>query len=332
MAPYSLGLTSFFLLLAFSSPLALAGKCNKDDKKALVAINNHFSFQYHFASWTNDSACCDWYGIDCDPFTGRVVGLSVFADNLTGTLPPAIGDLPFLTNLMFHKLPNLVGSVPSTITKLTRLSLLTLSWNSLSGPIPPFLSQLTSLTFLTLAFNKFSGSIPPSLANLHNLGALHLDRNQLTGPIPDSFGGFPVGSPPDLYLSHNNLSGPIPASLGGPLWGIIDLSRNKLTGDASVLFGSSKPTTQIDISRNQFGFDLTSVSFPVNLTLLDLNHNMIFGAIPAQINEVTGLGLFNVSYNRLCGQIPAGTVTAQFDEYSYLHNKCLCGAPLLACN
>ncbi|XP_020245431.1 uncharacterized protein LOC109823566 [Asparagus officinalis] len=50
-----------------------------------------------------------------------------------------------------------------------------------------------------------------------------------------------------------------------------------------------------------------------------------------KINAVGGLVLFNVSYNRLCGEIPSGSVTAKFDEFSYLHNKCLCGAPLPAC-
>ncbi|ONK58695.1 uncharacterized protein A4U43_C09F15720 [Asparagus officinalis] len=142
---------------------------------------------------------------------------------------------------------------------------------------------------------------------------------------------FPFGHAHTLEQAKKFLSGPIPASLGDPKWGVIDLSRNELTGDASVLFGAAKPTTQIDISRNRFGFDLTGVTFPVNSTALDMNHNMIYGEIPAQINAVGGLVLFNVSYNRLCGEIPSGSVTAKFDEYSYLHNKCLCGAPLPAC-
>lgn len=118
-----------------------------------------------------------------------------------------------------------------------------------------------------------------------------------------------------------------------PEWSLIDLSRNQFTGDASFLFGADKATQQIDLSRNEFAFDLSKVSFPVNLTSLDLNHNKITGTIPAQINEIEPnfFSEFNVSYNRLCGEIPAGVITAKFGADAYFHNKCLCGPPLSAC-
>ncbi|KAJ0961705.1 hypothetical protein J5N97_000024 [Dioscorea zingiberensis] len=204
-----LSILLFSVFILSSSPVpSIAGKCNKDDKKALIAIKTHFNDAYHFASWTNTSACCDWYGVECSPDSGRVTGLYVIQDNLVGTLPSAIGDLPLLTSLRFHKLPNLTGSIPESITKLQSLSVLILSWNSLSGPIPSFLNSLRALTVLDLSFNLFSGAIPPSLSSLPNLLALHLDRNQLSGPIPSSFSSFP--SSPDLYLSHNHPSGPIP--------------------------------------------------------------------------------------------------------------------------
>lgn len=323
------------LLLFLSSllfPAASAGRCNSDDKKALLAIKAAFNNAYHFASWVPSAACCDWYDVDCDPSTGRVTGLSIFQDaNITGTIPAAIADLPYLTNLLLHHLPGLTGPIPSALSRLRRIQLFRISFTSISGPVPSWLSTLPSLSLIDLSFNSLSGSIPPSLSLLPGLLALHLDRNQLTGSIPDSFGSFPKSSPPDLYLSHNSLSGPIPASLGGPTWGIVDLSRNQLTGDASFLLGSNKPITQLDLSRNRLSFDLSKVSFPVNLTSLDLNHNGITASIPAQINQVTGLVLFNVSYNRLCGEIPAGAVTARFSQYEYFHNKCLCGTPLSAC-
>ncbi|KAJ0524121.1 putative leucine-rich repeat domain superfamily [Helianthus annuus] len=72
---------------------------------------------------------------------------------------------------MFHKLTNLTGHIPSTITKLTNLTSLTLSWTNLSGPVPSFRSQLTNLNFLDLSFNNLTGSIPPELAKLTKLNA-----------------------------------------------------------------------------------------------------------------------------------------------------------------
>lgn len=324
------------LLLTSSSSPTNAGKCNKSDKRALLAIRAAFNNGDSSSSWNSSiiPSCCDWSGVDCDPGVadGRVTGLEIFADpSLSGSIPSAVGDLPFLTVIIFHKLPGLVGSIPPSLTRLSRLFTLLLSWNSLSGPIPSFLSQIPSLFDLDLSFNKFQGSIPPELSLLQNLAALHLDRNQLTGSIPSSFARFNKSSPPDLYLSHNNLSGEVPPELGAVVWGIVDLSRNRLTGDPSFLFGERKTTIQIDLSRNMFAFDLSRVTFPVNLTVLDLNHNQITGSIPAQLNRVTGVELFNMSYNRLCGEIPAGVVTAKFGSDAFFHNKCLCGSPLPAC-
>ncbi|KAI0519589.1 hypothetical protein KFK09_007040 [Dendrobium nobile] len=329
-----------FLILLLLPLLIAADKCNKDDKRALISIKSAFNNAYHFASWTSTSACCDWYGVECDPGVpgnsdgSRVTGLYVITDsNVTGPIPSAVGDLPFLTSLRFHKLPNLTGNIPSSITRLTRLSVLILSWNSLSGPIPSFLSQIPSLTIINLSFNQFSGSIPAELANLPSLLGLDFSRNRLTGPIPSEFGNFPKSSPPDLILNHNSLSGNLPVSLGVPEWRTIDLSRNSFTGDASFLFGAGKSTQVIDLSRNEFAFDLSRVTFPVNLTSLDLNHNKISGSIPAQINQVEPnfFSQFNVSYNQLCGQIPAGPITAKFGVDAYFHNKCLCGSPLPPC-
>lgn len=334
MAP-KLALSSYltlFLFVALSSaprPVSSA-RCNKDDKKALLAIKAAFNNAYHFASWTNDTGCCDWYDVDCDLKTDRVIGLSLFQDDFPGTIPDAVGDLPYLQNLMFHHLPNLVGPIPQALTKLKKLRFLDISWTNVSGPVPAFLSELTSLNQLDLSFNRLSGSIPASLGDLPTLYSIDISRNHLTGLLPPSL--FQSSSQgPYLRLSHNNLTGEIPPAFGKVGFIQIDLSRNQFTGDASVLLGRSKPAQQIDLSRNQFAFDLTNIEFPEGLDSVDLNHNKIYGSIPAQITKVGNLQFFNVSYNRLCGEIPVGGNMARFDEYCYLHNKCLCGTPLPAC-
>ncbi|KAF2307812.1 hypothetical protein GH714_032045 [Hevea brasiliensis] len=158
---------------------------------------------------------------------------------------------------------------------------------------------------------------------------LHLDRNRLTGSIPESFGAF-QGNVPGLYLSHNQLSGKIPASLGNLDFGAIDFSRNKLEGDASILFGPNKTTQIVDLSRNLLEFDLSKVAFQSSLTSLDINHNKIYGSIPQRMTQLD-LQFLNVSYNRLCGKIPVGGKLQSFDYSTYFHNRCLCGAPLESC-
>ncbi|KAL6273064.1 hypothetical protein ACE6H2_023756 [Prunus campanulata] len=194
-------------------------------------------------------------------------------------------------------------------------------------------SALKNLTFLELSYNNLTGSIPNSLSQFSNLDTLHLDRNKLTAllacPIPKSFGEF-HGSVLALYLSHNQLSGKIPTSLAKLDFSTIDFSRNKLEGDASMLFGLNKTTQKVDLSRNLLEFDLSKVKFSKSLSSLDLNHNKITGSIPVELTQ-GDLQYLNVSYNRLCGQIPVGGKLQSFDSSTYFHNRCLCGTPLPSC-
>ncbi|KAI3872400.1 hypothetical protein MKW92_010709 [Papaver armeniacum] len=326
-------LYSLFLLLLsatlISPSLGALGKCNPSDYKALMNIKKSLNNPYHLASWVPNTDCCNWYVVECDPNTNRINQLTVFQGNISGQIPSSVGDLPYLETLVFRHLTNVTGSIPRSITKLKHLKMLRLSWTNLSGPIPNFLNQLTTLTYLDLSFNQFSGSIPPNLSDLKNLGTLHLDRNKLTGSIPESFGNFAASI--YLFLSHNQLSGPIPKSLGDLDSEVLDLSRNKLVGDASTLFKPNHTVGRtIDLSRNQLQFDLTKVKFPKSLTSLDISHNKIFGGIPEDIIGLD-LQLLNVSYNRLCGQIPNGGKLQTFDNTSFFHNRCLCGPPLVGC-
>ncbi|KAF6141867.1 hypothetical protein GIB67_003238 [Kingdonia uniflora] len=311
---------SLILLSSLPSP-CLSKSCHPDDYKALKEILT--SLNPHFVPPNKD--CCNWYGFEdtCNLKSNRVTKFSIFAQTISGQIPSAIGDLSYLEFLQFHKLANLTGSIPKSITKLKNLKFLALSWLNLSGPIPEFLGELSNLEYIRLAFNQFSGSIPSSLSKLSKLEYLRLDRNQLTGSIPESFGHFKDGI--YLYLSHNQLTGTIPKSFGNVDFWNIDLSRNKLVGDASMLFKPNGTTNSIDISRNLFEFDLSLVRFPISLGQLDINHNRISGSIPKQLADVK-VQNFNASYNRLCGEIPL----MHFDESAYIHNKCLCGPPLLA--
>ncbi|KAK1282190.1 Polygalacturonase inhibitor 1 [Acorus calamus] len=310
----------FTALLTFSSlpHPTLAGKCNKDDKVALLSIQSHLGFN----GWQSSIACCDWSGVFCDA-DGRVNGLGIVnffsAGGAAGTISPAIGDLPFLQELFLHKLSYLVGEIPRSLTRLQKLTTLGISWTNVSGPVPAFLSEMKSLNYLDLSFNNLTGPIPASLGTLPNLNFIHLDRNRLTGPIPASLGNLPP--PLSLFLSHNMLSGSVPTSLGEIHINTLDISRNQLVGDPSFLFGASKPTDTIIISRNLFKFDLTGVEFPVNLTTLDMSHNMIYGEMPKQMTKLNMLQNFNGSYNRLCGEIPQGGRVQDFDQFSFFHNS-----------
>ncbi|KAJ6845209.1 polygalacturonase inhibitor-like [Iris pallida] len=310
--------------------------CNKQDEAALLAFKN--SFLYTTLKWPQPADCCSWDHVGCDSSNGRVVSLSFENDNnipesifLNGSIPSSVGDLSSLETLSFKRITSLVGPVPPQLSKLKKLRSLQIYVTRVSGPVPSFLSQLASLQQLELGANAFSGAIPPSLGDLARLTDLNMFGNQLTGPIPASlFSKLPIGSLATLVLSANKLTGTIPRSFADVAFTALYLQHNSLNGDASFLFGKSKPLSQIDLASNRLAFDLSRTEFPLNMNVMDISNNKIYGSIPSQITELPNLSFIDVSYNRLCGKIPSGG-NVNFSSQSYVHNKCLCGAPLQPC-
>ena len=118
-------------------------------------------------NWLTDAPLWEWHGVIATrPVPGRglrVTGLNLVSRDLTGPIPPELGDLARLQTL------NLSGN------------------DSLTGPIPPELGNFTSLVRLDLRSTGLTGPIPPELGNLASLETLDLRRNrELTGPLPSS--------------------------------------------------------------------------------------------------------------------------------------------------
>ena len=137
-------------------------------------------------NWLTEEPLGQWYGLSADR-AGRVTRLSLEENNLTGAIPPELGNL---------------GSLEEVY----------LDANNLTGAIPPELGRLARLDWLGLSGNNLTGAIPPELGNLASLEGLGLGDNDLTGTIPRELGK--LGSLQDLWLGENNLTGAIPPELG----------------------------------------------------------------------------------------------------------------------
>ncbi|CAI8612439.1 unnamed protein product [Vicia faba] len=325
-----------FLSLVLLSPFATSEQCNPQDKKALLEIKKEFNTSEVLQNlWNPKTDCCIWVWIECDPTTNRVTGLVMKFDepsnDIVGHIPSSVAQLPYLEHLEFNNLPTLTGPINPVISNLKHLKYLVISSTGISGQVPSFLSGFQNLELLDLSLNSLTGTIPSTLSQLPKITTLRLDNNKLTGQIPNSFGSFRKPGP-EIYLSNNRLSGHIPASLGQLDLESIDLSVNRLEGDASFLFGSKKRTRILDLSRNLLAFDLSKLDLPnKSLTFLHLDHNYIYGKIPQVLNKVNALERFNVSYNLLCGEIPQTGDLQRFGVFAFYHNKCLCGSPLPKC-
>uniref|UniRef100_A0A0E0KFF1 Leucine-rich repeat-containing N-terminal plant-type domain-containing protein n=1 Tax=Oryza punctata TaxID=4537 RepID=A0A0E0KFF1_ORYPU len=217
-------------------------------------------------------------------------------------------------------------SCNATTGRVTELTVFALN---ISAPVPAAIANLTKLQTLNLAYNQLYGPIPSFLGPraLPDLTFLRLDGNRLSGAIP------PTATVFNLLLEGNLLTGTLPSTFGAAVFGEVDVAGNQLSGDASMLFGAKKQLNALRLSRNRFAFDLGRVELPEELDILVIDHNMVYGSIPAAAAAAGRKWLaFDVSYNQLCGPIPQGRYTHRFGAKHFAGNKCLCDRPLPPCS
>ena len=156
------------------------------DKAALVALYNATdgpNWQNN-RNWLSDRPIVEWSYVSTDA-DGRVTGLWLDGNQLSGEIPPWLGNL---TKLEWLRLDGneFTGQIPNGLSRLSNVTFLVLSGNQLTGQIPSWLGNMTSLERLGLSDNRLSGEIPTTLGNLPNLRLIRLGGNSLTGCIPDS--------------------------------------------------------------------------------------------------------------------------------------------------
>lgn len=203
-------------------------------------------------NWLDTISPCEWYGVECasngsDGLT--VVHLSLYENNLVGTLPMSLGDLGNLQTLLLAK-NQISGEIPMSLGSLTKLKQLSLAKNKFEGAIPESFGKLRALNGLYLFDNTLSGPIPASLGNLTNLYTLDLVGNELDGQLPDALGKLiNLGN---LALLGNQFSGPIPESFGNLVnLQQLSLDYNQLTGPIPVSLGNLKNAQQMSFEYNQ---------------------------------------------------------------------------------
>ena len=254
-------------------------------------------------NWLTEAPLGDWYGVATDD-SGRVVRLHLSNDNdLSGPIPPELGNLANLTSLELWE-NELTGSIPPELGNLANLTSLRLRSNELTGPIPPELGNLISLTRLELWDNELTGSIPPELGNLASLTSLELWQNNLTGPIPPELGN--LTSLTNLELSGNNLTGPIPPELGNLVnLTYLGLGGNNLTSPIPPELGNLVNLTYLGLGRNNLTSPIPAeLGSLTGLTTLGLANNDLTGPIPPELGRLASLTQLLLSNNNLSGPIP----------------------------
>ena len=161
-------------------------------------------------NWGSDKPLGQWYGVTADAY-GFVTRLELLENNLSGTLPPEIGDLVKLTALNLGYNYGIGGNIPAEIGTLNKLGYLNLYGNELTGGIPEELYSLSELYHLDLGVNKLSGELSPKIAGLSKLTSLWLHYNNFSGSLPKELGQMNLIQ---VGLYNNSFSGSLPDELG----------------------------------------------------------------------------------------------------------------------
>ena len=285
--------------------------------------------------WQSTNTVCGWDGVTCSPAAPwHVTGLDLSYYNLTGSLAieEVWENLPELTHLVLAY-NWLGGGVPASLTSLTNLQVLDLSYNTLTdplpvgmenlaelthlnlenchmggpegAPIPAELGNLTKLEVLNLQWNEFKGPIPPELGDLENLVVLNLHESfRLTGGIPRELGQ--LTNLQELILSFTRVGGTIPPELGN----LTNLERLHLWycdlgGDIPPELGNLVELEEFLLFQNHLSGSIPpELGNLVNLRRFDAGENELTGSIPEELGQLGNLTHLVLLDNQLSGAIP----------------------------
>ncbi|WWC88684.1 uncharacterized protein L201_003597 [Kwoniella dendrophila CBS 6074] len=269
--------------------------------------------------WTNDyddyaKDCCNWFGVQCDSKTKRVISLNLRNNGLKGNLDQSLFNVDTLIKLDLSE--NELTSIPDTFSKLNSLTHLIITNSGLESIIPNSIFNMKNLISIDLSNNKLNGQLNlPSTTSL-TLKSIDISNNKLDGFTINSFqsniskinlrNNSIIGYLPDLSNSKSLQSLDLSLNNTGPLFDIsqlsnltrIDVRSNQLTGS----FPDLPPSIQsIYLSNNQFTGTIPSISYPSGLTNCYVLPNP-FHSCPSkdELNDYTKLA--SKCHLRSCGK------------------------------
>ncbi|XP_047341748.1 LRR receptor-like serine/threonine-protein kinase RGI2 [Impatiens glandulifera] len=304
-----------------------------------------------FSSWNQaDQSPCKWEYIKCNS-NGYISEINIrsYIDLLT-TFPVQFLSFSYLKSLVLSH-GNVSGDIPPEIGNLSSLVNLDLSFNAFTGRIPPEIGKLSRLQFLYLSSNYLVGEIPTNIGDCLELRELEIFDNDLSGRLPDSIGQlwaleiFRAGGNPGIHgeipmqisccrnllflgLADTGISGQIPRTIG-ELENLRTLSlyTANLSGEIPIELGNCSALENLFLYENQISGEIPMQLCSLkNLKRMLLWQNNLSGKIPECLgNSSPGLKVLDLSLNTLTGEIPPSLASLGELEELLLSNNNISG-------
>ncbi|XP_023634251.1 receptor like protein 42 [Capsella rubella] len=294
----------FIFCLAHSTLVPAKHLCLPDQKDALSEFKNEFYVhdptgygEKKTTKWKNNTDCCSWDGVSCDPKTGVVVKLDLHGSFLNGPLrsKSSLFRLQHLQSLYLRS-NNLSGILPDSISNLKYLTFLDLGHCNLFGKIPSSLGNLSHLTTLDLSYNHFTGELPDSMGHLNKLEKLCLGRAGLSGNFPYLL--LNLSSLMWIELGSNQFKGMLPSNMSSlSKLEVFDVSENAFSGIVPSSLFMISSLVELNLGRNHFNgpLEIGNISSVSKLQNLYIGKNNFSGPIPGFISKLIGLSELSLS-------------------------------------
>ena len=210
----------------------------------------------------------------------------------------------------------LTGTLPLSMTKLTKLQVLLVHNNELtSNPDDAFhfIRKNSNITVLDIADNGFTGTIPDALFSdyLPNINTFSAGSNCFSGSLPSSI------------CSATNLETLVLSGLGSSrlcqndIWkdsifsGYFNgfTARHHIAGTLPQCLFAMDKLSYLYLSGNRMLGELPDEISPV-LQNVSLSYNALSGTLPSKLLASSNLTYLNLGHNRISGDLRA------FDDYS----------------
>ncbi|KAI3685923.1 hypothetical protein L1987_79592 [Smallanthus sonchifolius] len=277
-------------------------------------------------------------------FLTQLKSLQLFENELTGEIPPEIGDFKQLVNLSLYR-NQLTGRLPQQLGSWSDFNFIDVSENFLTGQIPPNMCKNNKMTELLILENNFTGAIPASYADCKTLSRFRVSNNMLSGVVPGGIWGLPTAEIIDIannnlegsitseienakrlgqiYAAHNRLSGELPPQISkAASLNTIDLSHNQFSGKVPETIGELKRLDSLHLDNNNFmGQIPNSLGSCDSLSDINMAYNAFSGRIPPALGWLPTLNSLNLSSNQLTGEIPGTLSSVRLSLLDLSHNK-----------